>query len=292
MKIGWHKGMEGVSQVVSVQKMERSLSPHPGRLPWGEILRMKPSHFEPMNRMTCEIFSLAPPGGEGWGEGAIRSEVHGEGRDEGNCDVISPAACVRTPRSALRTPHSMGFTLIEIMLVVAILIIALAFSYPAISDMVHRAPMTQAVKDVMDACRHARSQAILTGQPMELRIYPQDMRIEVAQVPADAPPPNATPSSPASGAADGGEPPVKTYAPKGPYISSAQLSGELRIEMVDVNFTDYKDADLARVRFYPNGTCDEMTLVLHSDLEYRKISLEVVTSLVQVESDINNFTSD
>jgi hypothetical protein len=37
------------------------------------ILRMKPSRFEPMNRMTCEVFSLAPIGGEGWGEGAIRS---------------------------------------------------------------------------------------------------------------------------------------------------------------------------------------------------------------------------
>jgi hypothetical protein len=34
---------------------------------------MKPSRFEPMNRMTCEIFSLAPIGGEGWGEEAIRS---------------------------------------------------------------------------------------------------------------------------------------------------------------------------------------------------------------------------
>jgi hypothetical protein len=36
---------------------------------------MKPSRFEPMNRMTCEVFSLAPIGGEGWGEGAIRSAL-------------------------------------------------------------------------------------------------------------------------------------------------------------------------------------------------------------------------
>jgi acid phosphatase (class A) len=42
--------------------------------PLGErILRMKPSRFEPMNHKTCEIFSLAPIGGEGWGEGAIQS---------------------------------------------------------------------------------------------------------------------------------------------------------------------------------------------------------------------------
>lgn len=186
-----------------------------------------------------------------------------------------------------RTPHSLGFTLIEIMLVVAILIIALAFSYPAISDMVHRAPMTQAVKDIMDACRHARSQAIITGQPMELRIYPQDMRIEVATAPADLQPGSTSPPPD-----NGGAEPTTGYVPKSPYISAAKISDDLRLEMVDVNFTEYKDADLARVRFYPNGTCDEMTLVLHSDLEYRKISLEVVTSLATVESDWNKFTSD
>jgi hypothetical protein len=44
------------------------------------ILRMKPSRFEPMNRMTCEVFSLAPIGGEGWGEGAIRSALRFMGR--------------------------------------------------------------------------------------------------------------------------------------------------------------------------------------------------------------------
>jgi hypothetical protein len=42
---------------------------------------MKHSRFEPMNRMTCEVFSLAPIGGEGWGEGAIRSALRFMGRE-------------------------------------------------------------------------------------------------------------------------------------------------------------------------------------------------------------------
>jgi hypothetical protein len=38
---------------------------------------MKPSRFEPMNRMICEVFSLAPIGGEGWGEGVSEySDAH------------------------------------------------------------------------------------------------------------------------------------------------------------------------------------------------------------------------
>jgi hypothetical protein len=36
------------------------------------------------------------------------------------------------------------------------------------------------------------------------------------------------------------------------------------------------------VRFFANGTSDEMTLVLSSGGEYRKITLEVTTALASV----------
>jgi hypothetical protein len=58
----------------------------------------------------------------------------------------------------------------------------------------------------------------------------------------------------------------------------------ITLEMLDVNFIEYKDQEEARVRFYPNGTSDELTIVLRSDQnEYRKISLECTTGLVRVE---------
>jgi hypothetical protein len=53
--------------------------------------------------------------------------------------------------------------------------------------------------------------------------------------------------------------------------------------MLDINLLEYKDADEARVRFFPNGTSDEMTLVLHDGDQYRKITLEVTTGLASVE---------
>ena len=179
-------------------------------------------------------------------------------------------------RPALPNRQSGGFTLIEIMMVVAILIIALAFSYPAISDMVHRAPMTQAMKDITEACRHARSQAIITGHPMELRIFPKEHRVEVGTASVDS-------SSGSGPAVSSDSPSAGYYHPKNPFISSAQISDEVRLKMVDVNFSDYTEADVALVRFYPNGTCDELTLVLESGVELRKISLEAVTSLAQVD---------
>ena len=47
---------------------------------------------------------------------------------------------------------------------------------------------------------------------------------------------------------------------------------------------------MAEVRFYPNGTCDELTLVLLSERqERRNIWLEVVTGLAFMETDIKEF---
>ena len=47
---------------------------------------------------------------------------------------------------------------------------------------------------------------------------------------------------------------------------------------------DFGGSDEGRVFFYPNGTCDEMRLVLSSGGEYRVIMLEPTTALPSVSS--------
>jgi hypothetical protein len=68
-----------------------------------------------------------------------------------------------------------------------------------------------------------------------------------------------------------------------PSLNSTQFADSITIDMLDINLLEYKDADEARVRFFPNGTSDEMTLVLHSGDQYLKITLEVTTGLASVE---------
>jgi len=53
--------------------------------------------------------------------------------------------------------------------------------------------------------------------------------------------------------------------------------------MLDVSLMEGKDTDEVDVHFHPNGTCDEMTLVLFSDGEYRRITLEPVTALAHAD---------
>ena len=155
-----------------------------------------------------------------------------------------------------------AFTLIEIMLVVAIMGIVLMMGYPAISDMVHRAPLSQAARDVLEGCRKARAMAILHGETWEMRITAQDGKIEVMKSPADVDNTANLDSSfrrarqPRRTRLMSGEPAKPADA------FSAQISGDVRIELLDVNFTEYKDEDMASVRFYPNGTSDEFTLIM------------------------------
>ena len=57
-----------------------------------------------------------------------------------------------------------------------------------------------------------------------------------------------------------------------------------------MNFLEHKDAESARVRFFPNGTCDELTVILKNDQnEYRMITWEITTGLASIETDPNRF---
>ncbi|MDB6016587.1 MAG: hypothetical protein JWR19_1076 [Pedosphaera sp.] len=171
----------------------------------------------------------------------------------------------------LRHSQPRGFTLIELLVVIGILAIVVTMGVPAFTHMLKREGMTGSIRDVMEACSKARAMAILQGTTAEVVFHPQDGRFEVSGG-SGAAAPSASPEEPDA-------PAVHSNAPG----FSGQLSDHVNIELLDINFGEYKDAETARVRFYANGTSDEFTLILHGDNnEYRKISLEVVTALADV----------
>lgn len=156
-----------------------------------------------------------------------------------------------------RSPRA--FTLIEIMLVVGIMALIMTMGIPSIYRMWNKEGMRKAVEDITDVCVNARARAILTGAPAEIVFHPLEKRFEV------------------SGAGD------SPRALSGKNMSG-QFGGDINIEMLDINLLEYKDSELARVRFFPNGTSDEMTLILQSSRnEWRKVSLEITTALATAE---------
>ncbi len=191
----------------------------------------------------------------------------------------------RNTRHATRRWHA--FTLIELMVVVGIMGLIMAIGVPIAYKAMHRPPMSQAVSDIIDVCRYARRQAILQGRQVDMVIYPRENRlaVEAPAIPASAGPPaissdarDATASaSPPSGAGSGG---------------AAKLSEKVIIELLDINKLghEFRDDDFARVRFFPNGTCDELALVLLGEGgERREITLEITTGRPDVESDVSKF---
>ena len=191
----------------------------------------------------------------------------GEGRGEGEVDVDGSSG-VRPCRKLLvdsdkvsrltsAATRASAFTLMEIMLVIGILAIVMAMAIPPIYRGMSKEPMRQAVAGVMDACTSARAAAILQGKPTAVVFHPQERTY----------------------AAEGGTP-----GPKPGASLSGQISDSILIEMLDINLMDYREAQVGRVRFFANGTCDEFTLILHSDKgEYRRLELESTTGILSLK---------
>ena len=178
-------------------------------------------------------------------------------------EVATDRETVRTPGSAFRNSH--GFTLIELMMVVAIIGLMMATGVPAILSVTREAPMRKAVNDVVEICSRARAQAILSGQTTTVVFHPRLRQVSVDAAATSGP---VTPSTRVGRA----------------VVTAATFDRSVVIEGLGINNWDYTESEEARVHFKANGTSDEMTLVLSSVGEYRKITLEETTALVSVGS--------
>ena len=149
--------------------------------------------------------------------------------------------------AAKQFPHR-AFTLIEIMIVVGIIGLIAAMGVPSILQSLQKEGMRKAVSDMVDVCNDALSHAILSGQTTDVTFHPLD----------------------------------KTFGSSGG--KTATLPDGMDFAMLDINQMDFSQSDVSRVRFFPNGTCDEMTVVLHLGEDWRKITLEFSTSIATVSA--------
>ena len=157
------------------------------------------------------------------------------------------------------------------MVTIGIAAIVMGLGVPTLVRMFHKEPLRQATTDIIEVAANARAMAILHGEMTELRFNPAERSISAS-----------------GGGGGGGTGEGKAMRDR----NSAQWSDSLSLEMLDVNFLEHKNAEYARVRFFPNGTCDELTVILKNDQnEYRMISWEITTGLASIETDPDRFAA-
>src|SRR6266571_8940789 len=188
------------------------------------------------------------------------------------------------PRTRIPATGGDGFTLIEIMMVVGILGMVLVMGMPAFIQSIRKDPLRQSVSDIETACSKAREAAILRGSPVELVIRAEGGQLTVIPTRDD----NARRTAANEEALEQPSESADKAASQSP-VFSGRLNENVAVTLLYVNLKDQMEAEESRVHFYPNGTSDEFTIILQFGNEMRKISLEVVTALVNVESDPNKF---
>ena len=170
-----------------------------------------------------------------------------------------------------------GFTLIEIMIVVGLIGLIALISIPNIYQLAKKEGMRRAVMDMRDVLINARAKAILSGSEVQLKFYPTENRFEIT---GGAPAPTPRADSPIS-------PTAEPSTPSPNQITAGTLPAGISFGMLQVNLYNYRESEWTRVRFFQNGTSDELRLVLTSDKgEAYGMELEPTTALVRVVSNI------
>jgi prepilin-type N-terminal cleavage/methylation domain-containing protein len=171
-----------------------------------------------------------------------------------------------------------AFTLLEIMIVVGIMGIVLTMGVPLVWKVFHRSAMNKAIWEMQELCRNARARAILQGVQTQLVLHGSG-GITIEGGAGSAPAAPAATTGVLSPASPSGDAPTSTHLPEGVAIFKFLVGG-----------VDCMQLESARVRFFPNGTCDDFVMQLVSDHAERvEISLEVTTSLASVERDWGKF---
>lgn len=184
-----------------------------------------------------------------------------------------------------------AFTMVEIMLVIAIMAVTLAIGIPAVFQGVRKSPIRQAMSDLQEGCRAARMLAIMHGKTAEMVIRAEDGQITVRLAPEQ----NLEAAGGGDAVGAGGDRALAAGAGQASQAEapaqvaripgfSARLADSVAFKVLKLNQRDQMDFDETRVRFFPNGTCDEFDAVLLADSnEERRISLEITTAREQVQ---------
>ena len=160
-----------------------------------------------------------------------------------------------------------AFTLVEIMVVVAVMGLLIGISIPAFRNITKKAPLEQGISDVESLCRQARAEAIVRQQAMDVLFNEAEEIVAL------------TTAARAINAPD----PFTGLMVK--ITEETQLIDQVALE-VDLQIIEPKadkfTLDEIRIRFYPNGTSETLELRVVGAGEAYRLTLDPVTGRTAV----------
>ena len=154
-----------------------------------------------------------------------------------------------------------AFTLVELMVVLAVLGLIIGISIPSFRSFFKKAPLEQAISDVEGMCRQARSDAIINKRTIELVLNDSEDSLILR---------SAARTVMGVDPETGGE---ANLVEQGEVLDRVELAADLQIiEPLDEDFVG-----LLELRFYPNGTAEPVDLRVTDGNEAYILSLDPVT---------------
>ena len=154
-------------------------------------------------------------------------------------------------RQTRNSRSNAGFTLVEIMVVVAIMGVLLGLALMNFQAVNQKEPLEQAVSDLEGLCRRARSEAIVKSRPMDLSLDSEagQFRLSTAPHALNAP-------DPESGL-------LVATVEEAIQMDQASLPSDVEFEIVVPEVVnDLDSTGVVTIRFYPNGTAEPLEAMM------------------------------
>ena len=160
-----------------------------------------------------------------------------------------------------------AFTLVELMVVVAVMGLLIGISIPAFRKIMNKAPLEQGISDVETLCRQARAEAIIKQRAMDVVLNETEEIVAL------------TTAARVINALDPFTDLVIKTTEETQIIDRVTLEVDLQIE---VPKADKFTLDEIRIRFYPNGTSETLELRVVGDSGAYRLTLDPVTGRTTV----------
>lgn len=161
-----------------------------------------------------------------------------------------------------------AFTLVEIMVVVAILGILAGITVPTFKAIMDKAPLEQAISDVEALCRQARAEAIVKERPMDVILNDSQNTVTLSTAARVVNRPDEITGE------------IARITEEASAVDSVTLEAELEI----FDPVPLMPGDDVRIRFYPNGTAETLDLVVSDGGEGYRLVLDPVTGHTAVDN--------